>query len=54
MRVICGAGIPIPFYHAALKMQGVDIGHPKSPLKFPDEAEVARIKRDTACYGEWI
>ena len=53
MRVVCGAGIPIPFYHAALKLRGVDIGYPKAPLLMPDEAEIERIKRDTAVYAEW-
>lgn len=54
MRAVCGAGIPIPFYHAALKQRGVDIGFPKAPLRMPDEAEVARIKRDTAVYAKWL
>lgn len=54
MRVVCGAGIPIPFYHAALKLRGVDIGYPKAPLEMPDEAEIERIRRDTAVYAQWI
>lgn len=54
MRVVCGAGIPIPFYHAALKLRGVDIGLPKAPLQMPDDAEIERIRRDTAVYAQWI
>jgi dihydrodipicolinate synthase/N-acetylneuraminate lyase len=53
MRAVCGAGIPIPFYHAALKLNGIDIGYPKAPLMMPDDAEIERIKRDTAVYAEW-
>lgn len=31
LRKITGSGIPVPFYHSALRMRGVDIGVPRDP-----------------------
>jgi len=31
LRTLTGDGIPIPFYHAALKYRGIDIGYPRCP-----------------------
>jgi 4-hydroxy-tetrahydrodipicolinate synthase len=45
LRKITGEGIPVPFYHAALKLKGIDIGLPKGPhLPFSKEEE-ERIKK---------
>ncbi len=44
LRKVTGEGIPVPFYHAALKLRGIDIGLPKGPhLPFSKEDE-DRIK----------
>jgi len=32
LRKLTGSGIPVPFYHAALRARGIDIGHPKVPF----------------------
>jgi dihydrodipicolinate synthase/N-acetylneuraminate lyase len=40
LRKVTGEGIPVPFYHAALKLRGIDIGVPKAPhLPFAKEDE---------------
>jgi len=40
LRKVTGEGIPVPFYHAALKLRGIDIGVPKAPqLPFSKEDE---------------
>ncbi len=40
LRKVTGEGIPVPFYHAALKLRGIDIGVPKAPhLTFSKENE---------------
>jgi len=40
LRKITGSGIPVPFYHAALKLKGIDIGFPKEPhLPYTKEDE---------------
>jgi len=45
LRKITGSGIPVPFYHAALKLRGIDIGFPKEPhLPYSKEDE-ERIKK---------
>lgn len=45
LRKITGQGIPVPFYHAALKFRGIDIGFPKEPhIPFTREDE-ERIKK---------
>jgi dihydrodipicolinate synthase/N-acetylneuraminate lyase len=31
LRKITGEGIPVPFYHSALRLRGIDIGVPKAP-----------------------
>lgn len=38
LRKLTGAGIPVPFYHTALRYRGIDIGVPKLPL-LPKSAE---------------
>ena len=32
LRKLTGSGIPVPFYHAALRARGIDIGQPKIPF----------------------
>ena len=32
LRKLTGSGIPVPFYHSALRSRGIDIGHPKLPM----------------------
>lgn len=32
LRKLTGSGIPVPFYHAALRSRGIDIGQPKLPM----------------------
>lgn len=31
LRKVTGAGIPVPFYHSALRLRGIDIGVPRDP-----------------------
>lgn len=38
LRKLTGSGIPVPFYHAALRYRGIDIGQPKLPM-LPKTAE---------------
>ena len=38
LRQLTGAGIPVSFYHSALRYRGIDIGVPKAPL-VPKTAE---------------
>jgi 4-hydroxy-tetrahydrodipicolinate synthase len=38
LRKLTGAGIPVPFYHSALRYRGIDIGLPKLPM-LPKSAE---------------
>lgn len=44
LRKLTGKGIPVPFYHAALRMRGIDLGVPRSPHLPYNEADVNRIK----------
>lgn len=45
LRKVTGEGIPIPFYHAALQLRGIDIGVPKLPhLPYAKEDE-QRIRK---------
>jgi len=44
LRSVTGAGIPVPFYHAALPLLGVDIGVPRAPFKPLDSVRVENIK----------
>lgn len=47
LRHLTGSGIPVPFYHEAVKYRwGIDIGLPKQPLK-PLSAEAAAKVRQT-------
>lgn len=44
LRKLTGSGIPVPFYHAALRFRGLDIGVPLSPhlpYSKEDEARIA-------------
>ena len=43
LRKLTGSGIPVPFYHAALRSRGIDIGHPKLPMLPKTAAEEAEI-----------
>ena len=44
LRSLTGSGIPIPFYHCALKIKGIDIGQPRLPLlpASPEQEETIR------------
>ncbi|MDN5348133.1 MAG: hypothetical protein PWP65_1697, partial [Clostridia bacterium] len=42
-RKVTGEGIPVPFYHAVMRMLGVDIGVPKLPFEPVSEEEYRRI-----------
>lgn len=45
LRHLTGSGIPIAFYHAALKYRwGIDIGQPRRPLKALDAAGEAKVR----------
>lgn len=44
LRKLTGDGIPVPFYHAVMDMQGVSIGVPRLPFEPLGSAEVARIR----------
>ncbi len=43
LRKLTGSGIPVPFYHAALKYRGIDIGVPLSPHLPYSNADEERI-----------
>lgn len=43
LRKLTGSGIPVPFYHAALKHRGIDIGVPRSPHLRYSKADEERI-----------
>ena len=43
LRKLTGDGIPVPFYHAALKIRGVDLGFPRGPHLAYNEADANRI-----------
>ena len=43
LRSLTGEGIPIPFYHVAMREVGVDIGLPKLPLLPADEEQTKSI-----------
>lgn len=45
LRTVTGEGIPVPFYHAALPMVGVDVGYPRAPFKSLTQTEVERVRR---------
>ena len=50
LRQLTGAGIPVPFYHTALRYRGIDIGVPKLPLLPKSEAEEAAIFKALDAY----
>jgi dihydrodipicolinate synthase/N-acetylneuraminate lyase len=43
LRKLTGPGIPLPFYHVALKDRDIDIGFPRRPFVFPEPQEQQRI-----------
>ena len=43
VRKLTGEGIPVPFYHAALRLRGVDLGVPRGPHLCYSQADVDRI-----------
>lgn len=45
LRALTGSGIPVPFYHAALPMLGVDIGVPRAPFKSLPAERVEQIRK---------
>jgi 4-hydroxy-tetrahydrodipicolinate synthase len=50
LRKLTGSGIPVPFYHAALRSRGIDIGHPKLPMLPKTSDEEAAIAKALAKY----
>lgn len=44
LRKLTGSGIPVPFYHAALRARGIDIGQPKVPFLPKSAEEEATIR----------
>ncbi len=52
LRKLTGSGIPIPFYHVALKHRGIDIGVPKAPLMPLSGEEVERIVKALEKYSD--
>jgi dihydrodipicolinate synthase/N-acetylneuraminate lyase len=52
LRKLTGPGVPLPFYHVALKERGVDIGFPKKPFVIPDPQEQERIIEALRKYPE--
>ena len=45
LRKLTGSGIPVPFYHAALRYRGIDIGQPKLPMLAKSADEEAAIAK---------
>lgn len=50
LRKLTGSGIPVSFYHSALKYRGIDIGLPKIPLLPKTAEEDAAIAKALAGY----
>ena len=45
LRHLTGTGIPIPFYHTALKYRwGVDLGYPRRPIQLLNAEKEAKVK----------
>lgn len=45
LRHLTGSGIPLPFYHEALKYRwGIDIGYPRRPIQLLDEEKVKKVR----------
>ena len=51
LRKITGEGIPIPFYHAVMRMLGVDIGVPKAPFSPVSDDEYRRLHSTLVTLG---
>ena len=43
LRKLTGPGIPLPFYHVALRERGIDICIPRPPFTLPSEQEQKQI-----------
>lgn len=52
LRKLTGPGIPLPFYHVALRERGIDIGFPRKPFTMPDPQEQQRIAEALREYPE--
>lgn len=50
LRKLTGVGIPVPFYHAALKARGIDIGVPKVPFIKKTDVEEQQIAKTLKKY----
>ena len=50
LRKLTGAGIPVPFYHSALRYRGIDIGLPKLPMLPRTASEEEHIFNELANY----
>jgi dihydrodipicolinate synthase/N-acetylneuraminate lyase len=50
LRKLTGPGIPLPFYHLALREKGIDIGYPKLPFTMPSQEEQERILSELRDY----
>ncbi|WP_164667716.1 dihydrodipicolinate synthase family protein [Virgibacillus doumboii] len=44
LRSVTGSGIPVPFYHAALPMLGIELGVPRKPFQQLPQEELERIE----------
>ena len=51
LRSLTGAGIPVPFYHVALKALGIDIGQPRLPLVPANDEHVKAIQATMKKYS---
>ncbi|KYH31038.1 dihydrodipicolinate synthase family protein [Neomoorella mulderi] len=51
LRKVTGEGIPVPFYHAVMRMLGVDIGVPKAPFEPVSQVEYQRIQQALVEHG---
>ena len=50
LRKLTGSGIPVPFYHTALRYRGIDIGLPKLPMLPKSAEEEAQIFKELDSY----
>ena len=50
LRSLTGSGIPVPFYHCALKFRGIDIGVPRLPLLPISKEQEEKIGQALAKY----
>lgn len=53
LRHLTGSGIPLPFYHEALKYRwGIDIGFPRRPIQLLDEEKARKVREALDRYPE--